>query len=831
VRRIRCLRAPAIRISITVVLLYALGAAAMASSLESIAPPSLTPAALTVLPGGTLTFTLADGPANRFDWVGLFCPASNGDAGYIDWKYLSNTKTAPAVGLAAATVTMTAPSTVGMSCDARLFANDTSTKLATSATVTVTVTPTLTMAPVAVAPGGTLTIVLAGGAANRFDWIGLFCPASNNDSGYIDWKYLSNSKTAPAVGLAAATITMTAPTTAGTACNARLFAGDTGAKLVTSGAVTVTPTATLTMAPLVVAPGGTLTVVIAGGPANPFDWVGLYCPAGSGDTAYVDWKYLSNSRTAPPVGLAAATITMAAPTVAGTTCEARLFANHTYAKFATSPAATVADDPPTDLVAAYSYNDGAGTTAADGSVNNNTGDVVATPWSSACKFGNCLSFNGSSSFVESADIAALTLSTEATFEAWVSLSAAPSETVSIFNKWNQTAADEYLVGVTPARALYFAWQTTGGGSWPSPSFNETASTSTIPLDTLTHIAVVRNGVTLTFYINGTPNPPLTVLDTSPFRNGANTLRVGAQGRGGRNRFFPGVIDEARIYSRALTQAEIQADMNTPIGPDTTPPVLSAITVSGLTSSVATIEWTTNESSDTQVEWGTTAAYGNLTPLNGSPVTDHSVTLAALTPTTLYHYRARSRDAAGNLVVSGDHTFTTPAVDLTPPAVSITAPAAAATVSGVVAVTATATDNVAVTRVQFKLDGADLGFADLTAPYTINWDTGAASEGAHTLTAVAWDAAGNQRTSTAVVVTVVRAVVQLAWDANAEADLAGYKVYVGLAPGNYFTSIDVGNVTNYTVTGLEAGRLYYFAVTAYDQDGNESSHSNEVSTTP
>ena len=73
---------------------------------------------------------------------------------------------------------------------------------------------------------------------------------------------------------------------------------------------------------------------------------------------------------------------------------------------------------------------------------------------------------------------------------------------------------------------------------------------------------------------------------------------------------------------------------------------------------------------------------------------------------------------------------------------MTAPAAGATVRGTVAVTATATDDVGVAGVQFRLDGADLGAEDTSAPYSVNWDTTAAAAGAHTLSAIARDAAGN-----------------------------------------------------------------------------------------
>ena len=69
---------------------------------------------------------------------------------------------------------------------------------------------------------------------------------------------------------------------------------------------------------------------------------------------------------------------------------------------------------------------------------------------------------------------------------------------------------------------------------------------------------------------------------------------------------------------------------------------------------------------------------------------------------------------------------------------------------------------------------------------------------------------------------------LAWDPNTESDLAGYRVHYGTASGSYMVHTDVHNVTTYTVTGLTAGQIYYFAATAYDASGNESGYSNQVS---
>ncbi len=69
---------------------------------------------------------------------------------------------------------------------------------------------------------------------------------------------------------------------------------------------------------------------------------------------------------------------------------------------------------------------------------------------------------------------------------------------------------------------------------------------------------------------------------------------------------------------------------------------------------------------------------------------------------------------------------------------------------------------------------------------------------------------------------------LAWNANTESDLGGYKLYYGTISRNYTSNIDVGNQTSYTVSGLQGGATYYFAVTAYDSSWLESGYSNEVS---
>jgi Bacterial Ig domain len=192
------------------------------------------------------------------------------------------------------------------------------------------------------------------------------------------------------------------------------------------------------------------------------------------------------------------------------------------------------------------------------------------------------------------------------------------------------------------------------------------------------------------------------------------------------------------------------------GGGTPPPTItiSGVTSSNVTTSGATISWSTNVAGSSRVEYGTTTSYGQSTTVDTNLVTSHQQTLTGLSSNTLYHYRVHSIDANNNEAISADFAvMTSGGGDTTPPTVSMTAPANGASVKGTVTVSANATDNIAVASVQFNLDGAALGAAISTAPYSMNWNTASAANGSHTLTAVATDTSNNSATSSAVTVTV------------------------------------------------------------------------------
>jgi hypothetical protein len=203
------------------------------------------------------------------------------------------------------------------------------------------------------------------------------------------------------------------------------------------------------------------------------------------------------------------------------------------------------------LVAAYSFNEGAGTTAADASGNGNTGTIVNAVWTTSGKYGNALVFNGTNAWVTIKDAAALDLTTGMTLEAWVNPSRVGRAWRDVIYKGN----DNYFLEATSNHGAVPG----GGGTFGSADV-VTFGSSALPVNQWTHLAVTYNGSLLRLYENG-------VLVSSSVQSGniltsSNALQIGGDSIFGQ--YFAGGIDEVRIYNVALTAAQIQADMNTPL---------------------------------------------------------------------------------------------------------------------------------------------------------------------------------------------------------------------------------------------------------------------------
>jgi PKD repeat protein len=288
------------------------GAASVATTTATVVAPTITLSATTIAPGASLTATIANGPGNSLDWVGLFSTSTPDSTAYINFKYLN--------GLTSGTVTFTMPTTPG-SYDLRLFRNNTLTRLATSATITV-LSPSITAGATAVSPGATVTATIANGPGNSLDWVGLFSTSTPDSTAYINFKYLN--------GLTSGTVTFTMPTTPGT-YNLRFFQNNTLTRLAASATITVlSPSITANVT--TVSPGATVTATIANGPGNSLDWVGLFSTSTPDSTAYINFKYLN--------GLTSGTVTFTMPATAGT-YNLRFFLNNTLTRLAASATITV----------------------------------------------------------------------------------------------------------------------------------------------------------------------------------------------------------------------------------------------------------------------------------------------------------------------------------------------------------------------------------------------------------------------------------------------------------------------------------------------------------
>jgi hypothetical protein len=210
---------------------------------------------------------------------------------------------------------------------------------------------------------------------------------------------------------------------------------------------------------------------------------------------------------------------------------------------------------PTGLRAAYAFNEGTGLTTADASGNLNTGTLTNGPaWSTQGRFGNAITFDGVNDFVSISDSASLDLGAAGTVEAWVRLNAA--------NRWNgvlakgnanDDAVHNYALEITNTNRVRCIL---GSGT----AFQQLDSTITLGTGQFRHLACVWNATTLFLYVDGAVNTSAARTVTPA----ANTAPLFIGQFGGNADRLSGTIDEVRIYNRALSTAEIQTDMNTPV---------------------------------------------------------------------------------------------------------------------------------------------------------------------------------------------------------------------------------------------------------------------------
>lgn len=485
-------------------------------------------------------------------------------------------------------------------------------------------------------------------------------------------------------------------------------------------------------------------------------------------------------------------------------------------------------------------NEGTGSSIADSSPSGNNGTITGATWNTQGKYGSALSFDGVNDLASIADSSSLDLTNGMTLEAWVKPASVLTNYRTIILKERPNGAAYTLYGNSNTN------RPMGEIAKSNGSIVDVKGTTQLPANTWSHIATTYNGSQFKFFLNGvqvaTKNTTGNLfVSASPLKLGGNSIW--------NDEFFNGMIDEVRVYNRALTAAEITTDMNTPIAPDTVNPSVTVSSptegqsISGLhtiTASAAdnvgvvgvqfkvdgqdvgsediTAPYAYSFNSSTVSNGGhlvtavardsanntTTSTAVNFTvnnpplltissPTQGQNIVGNTVNISysasgeILVGDHAHFYldddpvRMADYDFDGSYTINNvppgshtligkiahaDHTevvgsednvsFTTSVPDITNPEVNITAPSDGASVSGTINLTATGTDNIAVSGVQFKVDSQNVGAQDTTAPYSVSWNSTTASNGAHVITAVVTDSSQNTAVSTPVTVTVSNA---------------------------------------------------------------------------
>jgi phosphodiesterase/alkaline phosphatase D-like protein len=276
--------------------------------------------------------------------------------------------------------------------------------------------------------------------------------------------------------------------------------------------------------------------------------------------------------------------------------------------------------------------------------------------------------------------------------------------------------------------------------------------------------------------------------------------------------------------------------------DNVPPAISALTATA-TATAATITWSTNEASNSRVDYGTSADALTLSASSASMVTAHSMSLTGLTTGLTYYYRVTSTDAVGNtatLPIQADTAASFTATGATPPVIT----AVTATPGSDTATVAWSTDSASTSRVDYGTSATALSLnasnATLVTSHSITL-TGLTAPTTYYFRVTSVDGSGNSATSpvtssspasfttvdtTAPVITAVTATpgsnsATIIWSTN---EASTSRVDYGTSAAALSSNASSANLVtghSVTLTGLTAPTTYYFRVTSVDASSNSA----------
>ena len=496
--------------------------------------------------------------------------------------------------------------------------------------------------------------------------------------------------------------------------------------------------------------------------------------------------------------------------------------------------------------------------------NGSLTDINGNTFSATAAIGNGLSLNGDADFVDVGNPAKLQITSSFTLSAWVKL-----------NNYNQGFGRIITKFVNGSNR---GWELSVD-DWTSPSYNNLSlsvsysasapvwkyQNTSFPTNQLVYVTGVYNSASQTaqLYRDGVAISQQSYNNNispnnvgSSINNSTGNVRIGRRPGSSDPDMWRGIIDEVRISNAARSADWIKTEYNNQINPlafyvvgselftDVTAPIISNIATSSVTSSSATVSWTTDEPADSQVEYGTTTTYGSLSTLNSSLVTSHSEILSGLASDTLYHYRVKSKDAAGNLTVSQDKIFATNVIpDAIRPAVPGNLTASSTSPTQIDLSWDVSTDNVAVAGYKIFRDGFQIATTTITS-YS---NTGLASFTTYTYTVSAFDTSGNVSAQSAPVIiasqppadftppvifnivasNIATSSAVILWTTDEPAD--SQVEYGATASYGSTTILNALLQTSHAVNlnGLNASAVYHYRIKSKDAVGNIATSTDQT----
>jgi glucose/arabinose dehydrogenase/chitodextrinase len=307
--------------------------------------------------------------------------------------------------------------------------------------------------------------------------------------------------------------------------------------------------------------------------------------------------------------------------------------------------------PPPGLVAAYAFDEGTGTTAADASGHGLIGALTNGAGWNAGMYGNAVNLDGADDYVSLGNPAALQMTGSMTISAWIYSTAFPGDDAAIVSKRGSGESGYQLDTTVDRGPRTIGFKLTGSSGAGMYRYGATP----LQVNTWYYVTGVYDASarTLDVYLNGNlDNGALVGTVTSAQQNSGQNVNIGRRPAGG---FLTnGRVDEVRLYNRGLSQVEVQADMQRGLGggsSDLTPPTVG-VTAPANNSQVSDIVNITANASDNVGVAGVKFLVDN--GFVGTEDTTEPYGLSWDTRTVAngaHTLRAQARDAAGNISLS------------------------------------------------------------------------------------------------------------------------------------------------------------------------------------